>query len=86
MERQCRTLSVLQKLAMPTDKVQVNFVMVTVFQPGGAAIIFPESWNFELRFSLLNHFWEKNDLFVLLDSYLAEKQVKMAEKCKLGTF
>ena len=36
-----------------------SFFIVTVWTPGGAAIIFARSWNFELKFIVDNPFMQK---------------------------
>ena len=52
-------MNTLLTLVRHTDNAQMNFVTVEVCQLGGAAIIFPESWNFQLKIFLLNPFGEK---------------------------
>ena len=36
-----------------------SFLIVTVWTPGGAAIIFAQSWNFELKFFVDDHLSKK---------------------------
>ena len=45
-------------LARHTDNAQMNFVTVGVCQLGDALIIFPDSWNFELKIFLANPLWK----------------------------
>ena len=42
-----------------TEIAASNFFPVTVWTPGGAAIIFAQSWNFELKFFLDIPFMKK---------------------------
>ena len=37
-----------------------GFFPVTVWTPGGAAIVFAQSWNFELKFFFAHSFCKKN--------------------------
>ena len=42
-----------------TELVLREFFLIRVWLPGGAAIIFAQSWNFELKFFVDNPFLQK---------------------------
>ena len=53
------TLNIFLILGNITDKSQNKDLSIDVFRTGGATILFSQNWNFELKFVLVNPFWEK---------------------------
>ena len=60
-----------------------DFFPVTVWTPGGAAIIFAQSWNFELKFFIDIDFMQK---IGCENSFFDQKSVQNCQKLKFENF
>ena len=58
-----------------------SFFIVTVWTPGGAAIIFAQSWNFELKFFVDNPFMKKINSTGVESLFLPKNETKEPKDC-----
>ena len=58
-----------------------SFFIVTVWTPGGAAIIFAQSWNFELKFFVDNPFMQKINSTGVESHFLPKNETKQPKDC-----
>ena len=63
-----------------------SFLTVTVWTPGGAAIIFAQIWNFELKFFLDIPFIKKKWFWGCENLYFDLKSAQKCQKPKLENF
>ena len=63
------------------ELVSREIVLIRVRLPGGAAIIFAQSWNFELKFFVDNPFMQKITSTGVRSYFLSKNEPKQPKDC-----
>ena len=63
------------------ELVSIEIFLIPVRLPGGAAIIFAQSWNFELKFFVDNPFMQKINSTGVESHFLPKNETKQPKDC-----